>query len=167
MPMGRKYTPIGSSTQRQHQKRSLKEGILLSSRRRILMVRYLSEQRAERKARRKVSKEARRRHQDWGEDRLMHARLQRSPLALCCRQVAHCLVGEPAADTEGTFLKREQAAFEQFVRLLMRASSAVADAGEQVDYSIRRRRHSMAHVPDDEDATSIRMQYSFTKIAQV
>ena len=25
MPMGRKYTPIGSSTQRQHQKRSLKE----------------------------------------------------------------------------------------------------------------------------------------------
>lgn len=168
MPIGRKCTPIGTAFRRRR-----KENRSISTRREILLARYL----AEKKSQIKVPQEPRP-HEDWEEDRLMREKLQRTPLVLCCRHVAHCLAGEPSPESGASGappLKRQRDAFESLVRLLVRTARALADAVEKVEQRHHRRQNSMVHlsaVPgqplpcsdDDDDAPRIRVVHHFTRL---
>eukprot|EP00439_Symbiodinium_sp_Y106_P072956 s332_g13.t1 len=115
---------------------------------------------------------------DWDEARLMREKLQRTPLVLCCRHIAHCLAGEPSHESGASGApppKRQRDAFENLVRLLVRTARALADAAEKVEQCHHRRQHSMIHlsaVPgqplpcsdDDDDAPRIRVVHHFTRL---
>lgn len=169
MPIGRKYTPIGTV----FRSRRRKENRNISTRREILLAKFL----AERKSQIKVP-HAPRSHEDWDEARLMREKLQRTPLVLCCRHIAHCLAGEPSHESGASGApppKRQRDAFENLVRLLVRTARALADAAEKVEQCHHRRQHSMIHlsaVPgqplpcsdDDDDAPRIRVVHHFTRL---
>ncbi|CAE7642724.1 fabG [Symbiodinium sp. CCMP2456] len=168
MPIGRKCTPIGTAFRR----RRRKEKRNISTRREIL-ARFL----AAKKSQIKVPQEPRS-HEDWEEDRLMREKLQRTPLVLCCRHVAHCLAGEPSPESGASGappLKRQRDAFESLVRLLVRTARALADAVEKVEQCHHRRQNSMVHLSaapgqplpcsdDDDDAPRIRVVHHFTRL---